>query len=272
MREAAGPSPVARTTHRLQRELALSDAVCATPVAQVRFKGTMLTCTVLEISQYTRDAFAGAVRDHVAQAPDFFRAVPALLSFVQYDGELDALPVQELLAICREAALPVIGLRGGDPACEALAQRAGLPLLPMIESRGRPAQSAPAAAPSAPPAADPPAAATRIIRQPVRSGQQVVAADGDLIVMAPVSAGAEVLAAGNIHTYAPLRGRALAGIRGDTQARIFCQSLEAELVSIAGCYRAIEPHPESGWKQGVVIELFGDQLVVHPLPMARPGA
>ena len=86
---------------------------------------------------------------------------------------------------------------------------------------------------------------TKILTTPVRSGQQAVSKDGDLIVTASVSHGAELLADGNIHVYGALRGRALAGISGDRSARIFCQSLDAELVSIAGFYRlsdAIEPH------------------------------
>lgn len=232
----------------------------------------MLTCTVLEVARYERDAFAAAVSNHVAAAPDFFRSVPALLSFEQFDGALDALPILELLESCHDSSLSVIGIRSGSQETAGLARRAGLPQLPVVSGRVRsPAEErSEPAADAAPEAAAP--VPTRVIRQPVRSGQQIVAPDGDLIVMAPVSAGAEVLAAGNIHTYAPLRGRALAGIRGDTSARIFCQSLEAELVSIAGCYRAIEPTPESGWKQGVVIELFDDNLVVNPLPLARQGA
>lgn len=85
----------------------------------------------------------------------------------------------------------------------------------------------------------------KTVLQPVRSGQQVVAKGGDLVVSAPVSPGAEVLADGNIHVYGPLRGRALAGISGNKEARIFCMSLEAELLSIAGSYclsDAITPH------------------------------
>ena len=85
---------------------------------------------------------------------------------------------------------------------------------------------------------------TKLLTTPVRSGQQVVSKGADLIVTASVSPGAELLADGNIHVYGTLRGRALAGIAGDKQARIFCQSLDAELVSIAGFYRlrdAIEP-------------------------------
>jgi septum site-determining protein MinC len=99
----------------------------------------------------------------------------------------------------------------------------------------------------------------------VRSGQQIYAAGGDLVIIAPVSAGAEILADGNIHVYGPLRGRALAGVKGDTSARIFCQSLEAELVSIAGNYKVNEDLQKEHWKGNIQARLEGDQLVISPL-------
>lgn len=111
-------------------------------------------------------------------------------------------------------------------------------------------------------------APAKIINQPVRSGQQVYAPEGDLIILAPVQAGAEVLAAGNVHVYGPLRGRALAGIHGAEHARVFCQSLEAELVSIAGHYKISEDLQDNGWKTAVQIQLRDDLLVVTPLEKA----
>ncbi|HMV40395.1 MAG TPA: septum site-determining protein MinC, partial [Plasticicumulans sp.] len=99
---------------------------------------------------------------------------------------------------------------------------------------------------------------------PVRSGQQVYAADGDLTLLGPVSAGAEVLADGSIHVYGPLRGRALAGVRGKLEARIFCLGLEAELVSVAGRYRILEKNGE-GWGKAVQIYLSGEHLIIEPL-------
>ena len=104
-----------------------------------------------------------------------------------------------------------------------------------------------------------------MITQPVRSGQQVYAPGGDLIVLAPVSAGSELLADGHIHVYGPLRGRALAGVRGDTNARIFCQSLEAELVSVAGQYKVAEDLRRQQWKEAVQISLEGDSLKIEAL-------
>src|SRR3989338_7212034 len=93
---------------------------------------------------------------------------------------------------------------------------------------------------------------TKIVTKPVRAGTQVYAKDGDLIIMAPVNAGAEVISDGNIHIYAPLRGRALAGANGDTNARIFCKQLEAELISIAGHYLLNEKINAGNYAQNMV--------------------
>ena len=103
-----------------------------------------------------------------------------------------------------------------------------------------------------------------VITEPVRSGRQVYAPHGDLVVMAPVSAGGEVLAAGNIHVYGPLRGRALAGLGGDTGARIFCTSLEAEMVSVAGLYRLNETIDPSVFKKPAHIYLNNGYLCLDP--------
>lgn len=104
---------------------------------------------------------------------------------------------------------------------------------------------------------------TVVINSPVRTGQQVYAEDADLIVLGMVSEGAEVIADGNIHVYAPLRGRALAGEKGDKSARIFVQSMQAELVSIAGIYRVFEQKlPAHLHKQAVRVELVEERLSV----------
>lgn len=101
---------------------------------------------------------------------------------------------------------------------------------------------------------------TRIVTQPVRGGQQIHVA-GDLILLAPVSAGAEVMADGHIHVYAPLRGRALAGVQGDTSARIFCRELHAELVAIAGHYRVADDlKADALWGHSAQLFLHDDAL------------
>jgi len=106
----------------------------------------------------------------------------------------------------------------------------------------------------------------KVIRQPVRSGQRIYHQGGDLILLAAVNAGAEIMADGNIHVYAPLRGRALAGVRGDTEARIFCLQMESELIAIAGQYRVFENKvPPEMFGKPVQIFLDGDKIVITPL-------
>ena len=115
------------------------------------------------------------------------------------------------------------------------------------------------------PAPSAPAPKTTIIHRPLRSGQQVYA-KGDLVVLGLVSYGAEVIAEGNIHIYAPLRGRALAGVHGNLDARIFCTCLEPELISIAGIYRTMEtPLAADVLGKSVQIWLDEEKLMIEPL-------
>lgn len=111
-----------------------------------------------------------------------------------------------------------------------------------------------------------PAKPTIVVSQPVRTGQQIYAEQADLIILGSVSPGAEVIADGNIHIYATLRGRALAGASGDENARIFVQSMQAELVSIAGIYRVFEQKlPPHLHQKAVQIELQEDRLAIGPI-------
>lgn len=112
----------------------------------------------------------------------------------------------------------------------------------------------------------PAAAPTMVVRGPLRSGQRVYARQSDLIVMGVVSRGAEVIADGNIHVYGPLRGKAMAGARGDTAARIFTTALDAELVAVAGIYRVIDSKlPAELHQRPAVIQLQKDALHLTPL-------
>jgi septum site-determining protein MinC len=113
------------------------------------------------------------------------------------------------------------------------------------------------------------AANTMIIDTPVRAGQRIYARGADLIITAAVNNGAEVIADGSIHIYAPLRGRALAGASGNTEARIFTLSMEAELVSIAGMYRTFEDgFPPDRKQQATQIRLIGDRIDMLPIKSA----
>ena len=119
---------------------------------------------------------------------------------------------------------------------------------------------------SDPPSSEPPFRPTLVIDKPVRTGQRIYAEGTDLVVLAIVNAGAELIADGDIHIYAPMRGRAIAGAHGNQSARIFVQRLEAELISIAGCFQVFENGvPENVRGKPAQIHLDGSRLIFQSL-------
>jgi septum site-determining protein MinC len=253
----------------------MSDAATSGVKPVFQLKSASVSMTALELYYFDDAEFEGALRDKISQAPGFFKDIPLIISLEKYEGLDSELDFFKIIGTCRRNHIHVIGVRGGTDDQRRLARGAALALLPGSGQRDRAHETDQSTEPSSEPvetraaqagAGDPPPA--RIVTQPVRSGQQVHAPEGDLVILAPVQAGAEVLAAGNIHVYGPLRGRALAGIHGAESARIFCQSLEAELVSIAGHYKISEDLQDNGWKSAVHIQLRDDLLVVTPLDKA----
>lgn len=229
---------------------------------------------VVAVVLKTTDAaqFAVDLAERVADAPGFFDFDPVLIDLApvrEAEEPIDFAAIAEQLR--QQRTLPV-AVRGGSPAQMEAARAAGL-----------------AAAPDAPPAraeasvpvevvrevirevevvreVPMPAPGTVVVDKPLRSGQQVYARGADLVVMAVVSFGAEVIADGNIHVYAPLRGRAIAGARGNTEARIFSTCLEPQLVSIAGIYRTTETAlPDNVAGKPAQVRLDGEKLIIEPL-------
>ena len=232
-------------------------------------RGASQTLTVMELHYFDPDALERDLRDKIRQAPNFFRDLPLVIGLDHYEGNTGDLDFFQVIGICRTHSIQVLGVRGGNDDIRRLARNAALAWLP----GGQSSSPGPAADPeqdtaentreSTPETTS--AGSGRLVTQPVRSGQQVYAPEGDLIIMAPVGAGAEVLAAGHIHIYGPLRGRALAGVHGDSSASIFCQSLEAELVSVAGHYKISEDLQGDDWRTPARIRLEGEVLTVDPL-------
>jgi septum site-determining protein MinC len=183
---------------------------------------------------------------------------PVAIDFSQLRDE--SVDVGALIALLRRYRMRPIAAKGGSEALMQSAQAAGL---------AEAADSVRAEVQPKPPTLTEallPAPATLVVDKPLRSGQQVYARGGDLVVLAVVSFGAEVIADGSIHVYAPLRGRAVAGARGDTEARIYTTCLEAQLVSIAGTYRTTEtPLPDEVLAKPAQVRLAGDRLVIEPL-------
>lgn len=206
------------------------------------------------------------LQERFGDIPDFFDNDPLVIDLAPAgEGEIDFGALVQLL---RGYKMQPVAIKGGTAEQLEAAAKAGLvhapdALTPALSPREREKQPKPAPAAAVPP---PPAASALVIDKPLRSGQQVYARGRDVVVMAMVNAGAEVIADGHIHVYAPLRGKAIAGARGDAQARILTLSLEPELVSIAGIYRT----SETGWPDTVrgkpaQIRLVDDKLVVAPL-------
>jgi septum site-determining protein MinC len=203
-----------------------------------KLKGRFYMFTVLQILEVDPVSFSQQLMDVVAQAPRLFDSTPVVLDCSAIDS--DALDLQQLCRCVREQGLFPVALQGGNAFLNTCAQAQGLAVLHASSAHDKPLMET-----SIEPAIQTPEVSkTKCLLNPVRSGQQVVSKGADLIVAASVSHGAELLAEGNIHVYGALRGKALAGIAGDKDARIFCQSLDAELVAIAGFYRlreAMEP-------------------------------
>jgi septum site-determining protein MinC len=230
-------------------------------------KGRMATVSVLEIIDPGR--LFDQLDHRLAQVPGFFDGMPLVVMpgpGVDFSDEGFATLVDGLRA---RGLLPVAG--SGLPA--AVAAAAGLGVMRNPAGNSRAEKSSPAthatgtgaAGQAATATRDNPPGPARRVDQPVRSGQQIYARGGDLVVTAPVSAGAEVMADGHVHIYAALRGRALAGVQGDRDARIFCQSLEAELVAVAGQYRLSEQLPASLRGKPAMMGLQQDELQVEAL-------
>jgi septum site-determining protein MinC len=243
--------------------------------APFQLRGNNFTMMVLKLVSPDDPAFFPQLIAKIRQAPNFFRNAPVVLDLEDLAPDAGPADFVDFVVSLRQNQLIPVGIQGGTREQQDAAFEAGLTVLPAAKPSREPERDfqRPAAgrAPTdpMPPRTPQPAAeyqkTTMVVTEPVRSGRQVYAARGDLIVMGPVSAGAELLADGNIHVYSSLRGRALAGISGDTNARIFCHSLEAELVSIAGLYRVSEDLDASVFKKQVHIYLDDGYLRMDPL-------
>jgi septum site-determining protein minC len=221
------------------------------------------------LAVYLHDADAAALDAALAKCAAQYRELnlPLILDMQDFRPAEADLPA--VLAVFRRHRLPVAALRHSDEAWAATAAGNGLPFTVPGKDRPVPLETADAgtvaeitgeiASETAKQAGHP----TVLVAEPVRTGQQVYAENADLIVTGTVSEGAELIADGNIHIYASMRGRALAGAKGRRDARIFIHSMQAELVSIAGIYRNFEQQlPEHLYRKPVQIHLQDDRLVI----------
>ncbi len=226
-------------------------------------QGALFTVMVVRAGMLRDPAFADELATQVERSPRFFQHAPVVLDLKGAGEFTAAAEFVEARERLRAHTLALVGVQNAEPAQLKAAAAAGLAsFAPTAIQPSRRAPRPAVAAAAAAVAAEPPRAAARLVTTPVRSGTQIYARGTDLVVTASVSPGAELIADGNIHVYGPLRGRAMAGASGDTDARIFCSRFEAELVSIAGHYLVSEQLPPEQRGLPVQIALVDEQLTI----------
>ena len=234
--------------------------------ARTSFDLKSASLPVVAVVLKTTDAavLAADLAERLAADPGFFDNDPVLIDLAALRETPEPIDFDAVAALLRQHRTLPVAVRGGSPAQMEAAHAAGLVAAPEAPpARAEPAASVVQEVVREVPVAGP---GTVVIDKPLRSGQQVYARGADLVVLAMVSFGAEVIADGNIHVYAPLRGRAIAGARGNTAARIFTTCLEPQLVSIAGIYRTTETAlPADVLGKPAQVRLEGEKLLIEPL-------
>ena len=252
-------------------------------------KSTAWILTALRLHSADSVALGAALDERFADSPGLFDGESMVLDLSPLRLTDAVIDWPSLLAHLQRHQMRPVAAQGGSVAQMAAARDAGLAEASEPDVRPEPRATQPAVVsegneavnesmnepvnepviePALEPSSDSPGAAmpTLVLDKPLRSGQRVYARGADLVVLAVVSFGAEVIADGHIHVYAPLRGRALAGARGNVHARIFSTCMEPQLVSIAGTYRTTEtPLPVGVLGRPAQVRLDGDRLLIEPL-------
>jgi septum site-determining protein MinC len=233
-------------------------------------RSAALTLIVVALKTTDLAALASELATRFGDAADMFDGDPVAIDLAQVSAALDVIDFAALTALLRQYRMTPVVARGGNAEQMAAARAAGLAEAPAAAAaKAAPAPVSEEAPSPAEDVAEPlpaPAVATMFVDKPLRSGQRIYAKGGDLVVLAVVSFGAEVIADGNVHVYAPLRGRAIAGAVGNTEARIFTWCMEAQLISIAGLYRSGDAAvPAELRGKPAQVRLQGEKLVLEEL-------
>lgn len=260
----------------------MSIALAAKAPSTFEIKSAQLSLVALCLKSSDVPAIEADLRLHYGDMPGFFDNDPVVIDLSALpDGDTGLcapIDFSALQGLLRDYKLRAVAVRGGSATQQQAALSAGLfpaedaaPIRSAAQPTSQPSAQATPAAPVAPlPPVVPPLA--MVIDKPLRSGQQVYARGRDLVVLAMVNPGAEVIADGHIHVYAPLRGKAIAGARGQSDARIIALAMDPQLISIAGVYRTSEtPLPDTVLGKPAQIRLQtgeqGDRLIIDPLTL-----
>ncbi|MCK5697290.1 MAG: septum site-determining protein MinC [Gammaproteobacteria bacterium] len=255
-------------------------------------KGSLFTLSVLQLFENDLSLLEKQLKERIKTAPGFFNYTPFVIDLHEFKGDTQDLNFVGLKKLLLSLSIIPIGVKGAEKSQHSLLEKAGMAILAESNSKKTSeikAEEAEEDIISPPESVDTTIEQeshieqrqsqenetqqnttltqepTKIVKQTVRSGQQIYATKGDLVVIGSISTGAEILASGNIHIYGTLRGRALAGIHGDQSASIFCHSLQAELYSIAGVYLLSDDIPVNKIGMSVHIYLKDDKLQIESI-------
>ncbi len=231
-----------------------------------QMKGGLFTLTVLHLFSSNLKEFEETLNAKIAESPDFFQQLPMIIDLGQLPEDTLHLDFNWLKNLLLNQGIIPVALLNTPEHLLNKAKASNWGIFPNIQPRyekPKAEQSEPVKEVKPEVPAEKAESSVKMVTSHIRSGQQVYHTDGDLIIINTVNTGAEVLATGNIHIYGALRGRALAGVNGDTSARIFCQSLEAELISIAGKYKLLESIADEWYGKAVQIYLEDDELKIE---------
>ena len=232
----------------------------------VKLKGGMVAATHLLIQDLDLERARAALDDFKANAPSLIKGMPIVLEF----GDLtpDRSFIEALLAHIDTIEANAFAVRG-QAELEALVEHTPLSYLGQTRTKETAVLAKEQVQENTPASTAAPMqvgyAPAMHIQGPIRSGQQVYANNSDLIIVGNVSSGAEVFAAGSIHIYGALRGRAVAGISGDPNARIYCQSMDAELLSLDGLYQFKDAIPDVMINTPVVVSTSDETLIFNAI-------
>jgi septum site-determining protein MinC len=241
----------------------------ASKAIEIKISTVVAVSAILHASDLS--VLESALKKMTGGTPDYFDNEFAVIDLAACDAS-GSIDWPALIHLFKAHNLNPVAVRNAPSGMEAEILANGLSIDVVAQPRQQPEKEAEPAMQAvlapAPVVPAPAATGAMIIDTPVRAGQRIYARGGDLIVTAVVNSGAELIADGSIHIYAPLRGRALAGASGDANARVFALGLEAELVSIAGIYRTFENGlPKDLAGKPAQVRLIGDHIDIAPVSL-----
>ena len=250
----------------------------------MELKGEMSMLNVLHLHSTDLAEISKQLEAKRDEVPAFFQNSPIIVDCSDVPDTLSALDLKALKQTIIDLMFVPVGIRGIEPEQQAMVMKSGWSVLRSVAKKK---SASPEAGNDS--SADDDAKSetvdtaekepkrtsskksstngnsTEVFEKPIRSGQQVFVDEGDAVLLTHTSAGSEVMASGSVHVYGAIRGRVLAGVHGDTSARIFCRSLDAELIAIAGCYQLLDEGNTDLRGKPAMIRLDGEKLIIEAL-------